>query len=164
MSETIAPRLVAFSVIGMPQPQGSARAFMPRGALFPRVTSDNPRLKEWRDLVAYTAQQHVAKDGQLGGAVVLRVVFQLTRPKSLQRRVVTHTKKPDIDKLCRAVCDALSGVAYHDDSQVTQIYARKVYAPDGRPPGVHIEVEEQLYDEVSARAESLPQGLLFQEW
>ena len=136
---------------------------MPPGARFPRVTSDNPRLKEWRDLVAYTAQQHV-RGGQLSGAVTLRVVFQLARPASLPKRVTTHVTKPDLDKLVRSVGDSLSGVVYRDDSQVVQILARKVYAPLGAPPGVHVEIEEQLYDQPALQGATLPQGLLFQEW
>jgi crossover junction endodeoxyribonuclease RusA len=127
------------------------------------VTSDNPRLKEWRDLVAYTAQQHV-RGGQLSGAVTLRVVFQLARPASLPKRVTTHVTKPDLDKLVRSVGDSLSGVVYRDDSQVVQILARKVYAPLGAPPGVHVEIEEQLYDQPALQGATLPQGLLFQEW
>jgi crossover junction endodeoxyribonuclease RusA len=157
-------RLIAFDVIGIAQPKGSSRAFMPKGARFPIVTSDNPRLKEWQQLVAYTAQQHVAKAGQLGGAITLRVVFQLPRPASLPKKVVTHTKRPDLDKLVRAVKDALTRVVWVDDGQVSQVLARKVYASIGFPPGVHVEVEEQLYDEPALQQPTMPQGLLFQEW
>lgn len=157
-------RLIAFDVVGEPQPQGSGRAFMPKGARFPIITSDNPRLKEWRTLVAYTAQQYVSESGQFAGGVTLRVVFQLPRPKSLPKHVHVHTKRPDCDKLVRGIFDALTRVIWADDSQVVQVLARKVYAPLGLPPGVHIEVEEQLYDEPAAQGATLPQGLLFQEW
>jgi Holliday junction resolvase RusA-like endonuclease len=36
--------------------------------------------------------------------------------------------KPDVDKLCRSVMDALTGIAYKDDAQVTSLTAVKIYA------------------------------------
>jgi Holliday junction resolvase RusA-like endonuclease len=34
---------------------------------------------------------------------------------------------PDLDKLVRAVSDALTGVCYHDDRQIVEIVASKIY-------------------------------------
>ena len=42
-------------------------------------------------------------------------------------QTLIHTKKPDIDKLVRLVLDALTGIAYVDDSQVVLLYAEKSY-------------------------------------
>jgi len=63
-------------------------------------------------------------------------VFQFVRPKShytakgaLRDAAPRHVGKPDIDKLCRAVLDALTGIAYADDSQVVALDASKVYGP-----------------------------------
>ena len=39
----------------------------------------------------------------------------------------TSARLGDIDKLSRAVLDALTGVAYLDDRQVIQLEARKAY-------------------------------------
>lgn len=38
------------------------------------------------------------------------------------------TKKPDWDNIGKIVCDALNGVAYHDDSQITYSVVKKRYA------------------------------------
>lgn len=43
--------------------------------------------------------------------------------------------KPDIDKLCRCIFDALTGVLYVDDGQVTDLYTKKRY---GLPERVEI--------------------------
>ena len=48
-------------------------------------------------------------------------------------------RRPDLDKLQRAVLDALTGVLFSDDGQVVQLAAVKQYGQ----PGVHI-VAEQL--------------------
>lgn len=37
-------------------------------------------------------------------------------------------KKPDIDNILKAVCDALNGVAYKDDVQIVKTSAEKYYA------------------------------------
>lgn len=109
---------------------------MPKGAKHPVITSDNPNLKDWRHLVASAAGRVITKTGwrQPKGAVRLMVVFKLRRPKGLPKRVVHHIMKPDLDKLVRAVKDALSKVAYADDGQVVAIKAEKCYADVGEVP------------------------------
>lgn len=37
------------------------------------------------------------------------------------------TTKPDIDNILKCVLDALNDAAYHDDKQVTEIAAKKIY-------------------------------------
>ena len=61
--------------------------------------------------------------------------FRYERPKSVKRAV--PTVPPDLDKQIRSILDALTGVAYVDDSQVTHIIASKSYAPRA---GVDIEL------------------------
>lgn len=38
------------------------------------------------------------------------------------------TSRPDIDNLYKAVTDALNGIVYRDDSQITRAIMRKQYA------------------------------------
>jgi crossover junction endodeoxyribonuclease RusA len=42
---------------------------------------------------------------------------------------------PDIDKVCRAVLDALTGILYRDDAQVVALSAVKTYADGYGAPG-----------------------------
>jgi crossover junction endodeoxyribonuclease RusA len=131
--------MITFSVVGHAQPQGSTKAFMPKGARYPVVTSDNPNLGQWRQLVAHAAQPYAA-GGPLRGGVVVLLTFSLQRPKSLPKRVREHLKKPDIDKLARAVLDALTGILFVDDSEVVRLTATKQYAAPHQPPGVLISI------------------------
>ena len=41
---------------------------------------------------------------------------------------VFHTKKPDIDNLCKFLFDCCNGVVFNDDSQIFQLSASKTYA------------------------------------
>jgi len=129
--------IIDFTVFGTPQPKGSTRAFMRPGMKFPVVTSDNPKVKPWAELIKYEAQRHAPAGGVWTGAVHIIAEFYLVRPKHLPKRVVDHLTKPDLDKLLRAVKDALKGVIYRDDSQVTDVVTKKRYGPS---PGVHIKV------------------------
>lgn len=61
------------------------------------------------------------------------LTFTFERPKSHVKRngdlrsgySEYHVQRPDVDKLCRAILDALTGVVYHDDSQVISLSAVK---------------------------------------
>ena len=127
---------IAFTAHGAPEPQGSARAFVRGGRAV--VTSDNPDLHGWRQVVAWAAQQHRPAE-VIRGPVRVRLRFYLTRPASVsERRRPRPIVKPDLDKLTRAVLDALTGIVWADDSQVVEVEASKNYG-DAR---VEIEVSE----------------------
>lgn len=143
--------MIAFTVIGHAEPQGSTKAFNVPGKRYPVVTSDNPNLKDWRHLVAYTAQQH-ARGGPMYGGVHVTLAFALRRPKSLPKSTRQHLKKPDIDKLARAILDALTGILFHDDSEVVRLEVTKRYAALDAAPGVAITITS------CAEAEPAPMG------
>lgn len=140
---------LAFTVYGEAQPQGSAKAFVPKGWKRPIITSDNAQLKSWRQLVAEAANRALAqlpatdRDYLLDG-VRLTIAFYLPRPKSLPKRATAHTKKPDIDKLVRGCCDALTSIVFRDDSQVCELVTVKHYAAAGVVPHVDIRVEPTM--------------------
>lgn len=127
--------MIEFYVPGKPVPQGGMTAFA-RGNKVRVVNKSSDQLKNWRALVTLTAAQHFPKP--LAGPVCVVVVFSLPRPKShygtgrnadvLKASAPSHpTTKPDLDKLVRACLDALSTVAFEDDSQVVSVIARKRY-------------------------------------
>lgn len=131
-----------FIVYGVAVPKGSTRAFTPKGARFPVVTADNAKTKPWQRLIADRASDALETAGgqQFEGAVSLAVTFYLPRPKSLPKRVTEHLKKPDLDKLVRAVKDALTRVVWQDDAQVVHVTATKRYAPTGAAPYAEIRI------------------------
>lgn len=72
------------------------------------------------------------------GAIALTCEFFFVKPKSVRRRSLPHVK-PDLDKLVRAVNDALESIAFDNDSRVTTIRAIKRYSDK---PGVRITIEK----------------------
>ena len=98
-------------------------------AYTPAKTRDYEALihREWVDQCGETA---------IEGAIEVNVTFGMRVPKSFSS--VKRSKalsgeikpavRPDIDNLVKAVLDALNGVAFKDDGQITKINALKVYS------------------------------------
>jgi Holliday junction resolvase RusA-like endonuclease len=136
---------VSFQVHGLPVPQGSTRSWVVNGK--PVITSAATGLSTWRRLVADVAQRY-APDEPWEGPVGIELHFGLPRPKSApKRKRVWPDKRPDLDKLTRAVLDALTYVVFADDSQVVNIRATKDYGA----PGVVVEIHRILDAEVSSQ-------------
>ena len=123
-------------VEGSPVPQGSFR-HIGNG----RIIAANPKLNSWRETIANQVSQKTAVR-LIDESCTVQLVFTLPRPKCVPKsRRATPTTKPDLDKLVRAVLDAISLPRYTqiltDDSLVTDLHAAKRYA-DHTPPGVTI--------------------------
>lgn len=135
---------ISFTVYGQALPKGSARAFMPKGAQFPVVTSTTRGLKDWEHAIA-TAAQGQSNGKLILGPVILTVAFLLDKPRSMPGSRKHHTKRPDLDKLIRAATDALTGVLWKDDAQVVSIIATKDYASaDDVGPRVEFSITEAV--------------------
>lgn len=139
---------LAFTVHGIPVPQGS-KTYLGHGRM---VEAGGQKLKNWRHDVTRAAEQARTEHGALIGPVFLEVHFYMPRPRShygtgrnaaLVRDSAPEYpgSRPDLDKLVRAVDDALttSGL-WIDDAQVVVLYARKLYAGPDRDPGADIRI------------------------
>ncbi len=139
-----------FFVPGEPAPQGSMKGFSPKGTTIVNMTSDNKKTPFWRADVrrfAYDAMNE--KDLAIipsGEPIAIWLDFVVKRITTLPKTKPTPpaTKKPDVDKLARAVFDALTGVVYTDDSQVVNVGAQKRIAEIGETPGCRIHVVRLL--------------------
>lgn len=132
------------TVIGVALPQGSKSAFaLKSGRVVVTDGKKGGNLKEWRGAIAACARLWLSQNGMpapLDGPVKLSVTFYLPRPKSAPKRVTKPDKKPDLDKLVRAAGDALSKIAYTEDSRIVEIHATKEFAVDA-PPRAEIHIE-----------------------
>jgi Holliday junction resolvase RusA-like endonuclease len=63
----------------------------------------------------------------------------MKRKKMMLDGVIRHTKKCDADNLAKACLDALNGIAYYDDSQVSELFVSKQYSDN---PRVIIKISE----------------------
>lgn len=127
---------LSVTIPGIPAPQGSKR-HVGNGIL----VESSKRLKPWRADAIAAIQEQQAKHNQpqYTGPVHIIVIFRFPRPKSHFNKSglkpsapFPHITRPDLDKLLRALLDAMtqSGII-RDDSQVYNLEALKVYAERG---------------------------------
>lgn len=136
---------ITFAVPGPPATKGSSRHV--GGG---RLINDNRRTKGW-SIIAKREARSRWKGGPRDGAAIVLLSFFLKRPKShygsskgqpylrddAPRRPL---KVPDVDKVARACLDALTKVAYADDSQVVRLVVEKFWAEHGDEPRTTISV------------------------
>lgn len=129
--------LVDTFVPGRPAPQGSKR-HVGRGIMIESSKAVAP----WRTTVAWHVSQKFTGPVALGG-IYISLDFRMPRPVSTPKsKSPMAIKRPDVDKLIRAILDALSGVVYKDDSQIVLLSARKVLTAPDEQPGVQINIKE----------------------
>jgi crossover junction endodeoxyribonuclease RusA len=127
---------VIIIVRGTPAPQGSKR-HVGGGRMIEMSKAVGP----WREAVRAQTQQAMNHLVPAEGPVTVFIEFYLARPKSLPKKVTAPARRPDLDKLGRAVLDGLTdGGAWLDDGQVIRLMMTKFYAGEDNPPGCKIEI------------------------
>lgn len=132
-------------VPGVPESQGSARAFVVAGKA--RITTSNKKLTSWRrDAIVAVREAMREQNWERVEQCSIEAEFVFPRPQShygsgsnagqlKPNAPSAKTTKPDIDKLIRAVLDALDGAGlYQGDERVVQITCRKRYVHQGEGP------------------------------
>lgn len=153
----------AFVVEGRPVPQGSMTASYNRKQGVAHVHHvQGAALAQWRAAVRKAARDEGCMPFVL--PVSLSIQFGMPRPKAhMELRGGRYVPKmqhyydrpavaPDIDKLIRAVMDALGDVCYHDDSQVVEVRASKVYGLS-----TYIEVHDEVITPIASGVGDHPQ-------
>lgn len=130
---------VKITIPGEPVPQGRPR-FTRSGHAY-----DPEKSHAYKAAVALLARRAMKGNEPMDGAVGCYIEFTHTIPKSftkgkrLAARYGMYAKatRPDIDNLAKGVMDAIKGIVWRDDAQVTTLSLRKRY---GDEPGVLVRV------------------------
>lgn len=134
--------MIELFVPGTPQVQGNHRVSR-SGYTY----DTNKKLKPWRDAVAMMTRNHMRKNNLqpiTDGPVGMALTFIMPRTKAMKNKPAPPmTQRPDTIKLARAIEDALAGIAYNDDSQITYHYLVKRRAEPNETPGVHIKINNE---------------------
>jgi len=128
----------SFCVYGNAVPKQSFRYGIRNGKMFKYQKQD---IENWQNIVAFEAKKMMAEDNvkMIEGEVAITMYFYFN-----------DKKRRDLDNLSKAILDALNGIAWKDDNQVTQLLAEKVYLPS--PPYVHVMINDW---DAEARADEL---------
>ena len=132
----------------VPQPRHQVGKF---GVYLPKHVER--RLGTYKAAIAGAIREKYGDEFSVGKGVPvsLKLVFRMPMakswPKYKRERCMwgAHFVKPDLDNLVKAVKDALVPDVLYDDSQVVNLDAMKLWAPEG---GVHItlKIEEEMMD------------------
>lgn len=134
----------SFTVQGItPAPQGSKR-HLGNGVMIESCK----QVKPWRYAVTQAAID--AGCPMFEWPVFLWVVFMFPRPKAhykangdiKESAPFFHSSRPDLSKLLRSTEDALTGVAYRDDSMIVQAVITKQYILESQRPGARITIND----------------------
>jgi crossover junction endodeoxyribonuclease RusA len=123
-------------VPGIPKPQGSKSAFK-RGNRIVLVEASKS-LPEWRNTLEWTITAYTQENRFTTVLRPFSIELHFWLPRAKTNAKPFHTQKPDLDKLIRAVLDALTKAkAIKDDSYCVELSARKSW-DDFHPAGVEI--------------------------
>jgi crossover junction endodeoxyribonuclease RusA len=134
----------SFRVLGQPQPKGSWRYVGGRAIPASDATG------EWEQRIAITAADQARHlGGPLTGPLAVAYTFRVRMPAARAKvrrwreaEVVPCSVRPDLDKLERAVGDALqAGGLILNDAQIADAHGRKVEVVEGWT-GVEIDVRQ----------------------
>lgn len=136
---------ISFTVYGEPVAQGRPRATTFGGHV---RLYDPKKSSDFKDYVRLAASEH-APEKLLEGPLSIELNFYRPIPKSLSAKkaaqaeagVIRPVSKPDVDNYVKGVKDALKGIIWKDDSQVTDLVARKWY---GERPRVEVTIREAV--------------------
>lgn len=126
-------KICAFTVYGDARPQGSTRTRTfrdARGNTKTAITHSNREsLMQWRQDIRTAIQLHAPelRSNLVRGPIAVRICFAMTKPPSVSKRRLFPVVAPDLDKLLRAVGDALEHTVLFNDSQIVHWDTWKVY-------------------------------------
>ena len=144
--------IIELFVPGIARTAGSKSAFKDKFGKV-HLTHAGKYSKGWMDSVKWWAlKTYGERTILLTCPVILKLIFFRRRPKGhygtgrnaglLKDSSPEYpTSKPDLDKLNRAISDALTGIVFKDDSQVVKLESSKFYCGPEDKMGVFITID-----------------------
>lgn len=145
MEESVRRMIVRFVINSEPRGKQRPRVFNNRHTgksqtITPKETVSYENLVRW-------TYANTLGCGMLEGALRMDVMAYYSIPKSTPKGKrqdmidgkILHTKRGDIDNVIKLIADALNGIAYKDDGQIAEVYAKKMYSEN---PRVEVTIQE----------------------
>lgn len=127
---------IEFFVPGTPTPQGRPKFVKATGRAYdPAKSRDYKSWVRQCSVEAMKGRPPIQRDIPL----CLTLIVYLQRPKTLPKRCVFPTKKPDCSNIQKGIEDAMESICYEADQQITSTRVRKRY---GDTPGVLVKIRE----------------------
>ena len=147
MSETTASDFVHFVVDAIPvaQPRHRIGTVAGKAMAFEAPKAHPIHVFKLAVREAALSDGRDCKDLRIEGPIVVEIEVVLPRPKNMMWKTkpmpsVLHTKRGDVDNYAKAVLDAMDGIFWHDDCQVSKLYVSKWIAAGNERPHVAVMV------------------------
>ena len=126
--------MIQFVITGEPQGKGRPRFARSVHTYTPEKTA----AYEKAAALAYK-RRYQGKSFEKGVPLEMRIRAYCKVPQSASKAkradmlsgMIRPIKTPDADNIAKIICDALNGVAYHDDAQIVRIAVEKYYGATG---------------------------------
>ena len=162
-----AVEMLNFVAFGLPSPGGSKSAFRnPRTGKIVVVDAGGKKTRTWRTVVAHAARAAMSGGELMQPPLALVIEFRMPRPKAHYKASGEIKQdapwfpivRPDLTKLLRSTEDAMTGIVWHDDSQIVEQNIHRTYSSDGGT-GARISVLT-----ISCRNVRVEKSSKMQEW
>lgn len=157
----LASAAITFTVFGVAAPAGSKTAsalygrdgkpVMKNGRVVTTTRDANPKSKEWKQVVAYTARQSYQGPLLEGPIRFTMTAYRLRPGGHFSKSTGAMNKKgrdnsyplsaPDVLKLARGIEDALTGVIWRDDAQIVDEHLYKRWGDVAR---IEVKIERMV--------------------
>lgn len=112
---------------------GNSKPYTPKNT----TEAEKAIKRAWRQQVGYRWMRH---EGEVRVTILIERPLAKSNPKYWAGKADTMT--PDLDNTAKLCCDALNGVAYMDDKQVTQLQViRLPRIPYRKQCRIHIRID-----------------------
>lgn len=137
--------VISFTVPGEPRGKGRPRLGRSGHAYTPHDTAVYENLVK----VCFKDENpdHVPISADVPVRVEIWAYYSIPKSASKKKKMdmrmgfVQPLKKPDCDNIAKIICDALNGIAYHDDAQVFDLTVKKSYSEEPKTV-VFVEVDD----------------------
>lgn len=134
---------ITFFVHGRAAAQGSKRYVGHSNAGRAILLEQSKKVGPWRKVVETAAFIEMKRKGLQPFTDPLKVILEFVMPRPVstpKSKTPPAVKRPDLDKLTRAVFDSLTSVVWLDDSQVVYSLSSKRIAEIGETAGLYVSV------------------------
>lgn len=130
-------KILNFVAFGLPSPGGSKNAFRnPHTGRIVVVDAGGKKTRTWRTVVAHAARTAMSGSELMKPPLALVIEFRMPRPKHhyksngeiKQDAPWFPIVRPDLTKLLRSTEDAMTGIVWHDDSQIVEQNIHRTYS------------------------------------
>lgn len=136
------------------KPTGKGRPRVCRNVTYtPKETRDYENLVRQCYIAKYADKQPISAKTPVEVEIYAYFKIPKNMPKKQKELIENNelfpTVKPDSDNISKIILDALNGVAYYDDNQVTDLTIYKLYATTNEKVGVVVNIREKRLVELN---------------